>query len=93
MLIFKGDEVCTIPSQLPPQALRFSQGRGVRLVMSRKEPWEGYTPVTVVPFPPLDTRQIASPLTCVLFSFVTQEFLSPERMMEFPQSKLVPELF
>ena len=26
----------------PPQALRFSQGRGERLVMSRKGPWEGY---------------------------------------------------
>ena len=29
-------------SQPPPQALRFSQGRGERLVMSRKGPWEGY---------------------------------------------------
>ena len=28
--------------QLPPQALRFSQGRGERLVMNRKGPWEGY---------------------------------------------------
>ena len=46
MLIFKGDEVCTIPSQ-PPQSLRFSQGRGERLVMNRKEPWEEYTPVDV----------------------------------------------
>ena len=26
----------------PPQALRFSQGRREGLVMSRKEPWEGY---------------------------------------------------
>ena len=25
-----------------PQALRFSQGRGERLVMNRKGPWEGY---------------------------------------------------
>ena len=25
----------------PPQALRFSQGRGERLVMNRKGPWEG----------------------------------------------------
>ena len=29
-------------SQPPPQALRFSQGRGERLVMNRKGPWEGY---------------------------------------------------
>ena len=28
--------------QPPPQALRFSQGRGERLVMSCKGPWEGY---------------------------------------------------
>ena len=28
--------------QPPPQALRFSQGRGERLVMSLKGPWEGY---------------------------------------------------
>ena len=28
--------------QPPPQALRFSQGRGERLVMSRRGPWEGY---------------------------------------------------
>ena len=28
--------------QPPPQAVRFSQGRGERLVMSRKGPWEGY---------------------------------------------------
>ena len=28
--------------QHPPQALRFSQGRGERLVMSRNGPWEGY---------------------------------------------------
>ena len=25
-----------------PQALRFSQGRGERLVMNRKGPWQGY---------------------------------------------------
>ena len=29
-------------SQPPPQALRFSQCRGKRLVMNRKRPWEGY---------------------------------------------------
>ena len=29
-------------AQPPPQALRFSQGRGERLVMNRKGPWEGY---------------------------------------------------
>ena len=29
-------------SQAPPQGLRFSQGRGKRLVMNRKRPWEGY---------------------------------------------------
>ena len=28
--------------QLPPQALRFSQGGGERLVMNRKGPWERY---------------------------------------------------
>ena len=28
--------------QPPPQALRFSQGKGERLVMNRKGPWEGY---------------------------------------------------
>ena len=28
--------------QPPPQALRFWQGRGERLVMSRRGPWEGY---------------------------------------------------
>ena len=34
---------CTVlRRQPPPQALRFSQGRGERLVMSRKGPWEGY---------------------------------------------------
>ena len=31
-------------AQPPPQALRFSQGRGERLVMSRKGPWEGSFP-------------------------------------------------
>ena len=31
-----------VPGQPPPQALRFSQGRGERLVMNRKGPWEGY---------------------------------------------------
>ena len=30
--------------QPPPHALPFSQGRGERLVMSRKGPWEGYRP-------------------------------------------------
>ena len=29
-------------NQAPTQALRFSQGRGERLVMNRKGPWEGY---------------------------------------------------
>ena len=28
--------------QSPPQALRFSQGGGERLVTNRKGPWEGY---------------------------------------------------
>ena len=28
--------------QPPPRALSFSQGRGERLVMNRKGPWEGY---------------------------------------------------
>ena len=37
--------------QPPPQALCFSQGRGERLVMSRKGPWEGYKR-PVVSFPP-----------------------------------------
>ena len=32
----------TVAYQPPPQALRFSQGRGERLVMNRKGPWEGY---------------------------------------------------
>ena len=31
-----------VPGQAPPQALRFSQGRGERLVTNRKGPWEGY---------------------------------------------------
>ena len=30
-------------NQPSPQALRFSQGRGERLVMNRKGPWEGYS--------------------------------------------------
>ena len=32
----------TVLFQPPPQALRFSQGRGERLVRNRKGPWEGY---------------------------------------------------
>ena len=41
-------------NQPPPQALRFSQGRCERLVMSRKGPWEGYRQQAkpVVSFPP-----------------------------------------
>ena len=33
----------THKNQPSPQALRFSQGGGERLVMNRKEPWEGYS--------------------------------------------------
>ena len=46
-----------------PQALRFSQGRGERLVMSRKGPWEGYRRQAkrrvspVVSFPPSSARE------------------------------------
>ena len=32
----------SVQHQPPSQALRFSQGRGKRLEMSRKGPWEGY---------------------------------------------------
>ena len=33
---------CSVIGQPPPQALCFWQGRGERLVMNRKEPWEGH---------------------------------------------------
>ena len=48
--------------QLPPQALRFSQGRGERLVMNRKGPWEGYRRQgkPVVSFPPSFARTFSS---------------------------------
>ena len=41
MLVLKLESYIGI-SQPPPQALRFSQGRGERLVISRKGPWEKY---------------------------------------------------
>ena len=41
----------------PPQALRFSQGRGERLVMSHKGPWEGY-------------RRQVNPARCLLPAFL-----------------------
>ena len=49
-------------SQPPPQALRFSQGRGERLVMNRKGPWEGYRRQAkpVVSFPPSFARTFSS---------------------------------
>ena len=37
-----GERGSSPTSQPPPQPLRFSQGNGERLVMSRKGPWEGY---------------------------------------------------
>ena len=48
----------TLTIQPSPQALRFSQGRGARLVMSRKGSWEGYRRQVkpVVPFPPSFAR-------------------------------------
>ena len=45
--------------QPPPQALRFSQGRGERLVMNRKGPWEGEVSL-VVSFPPSFARTFSS---------------------------------
>ena len=33
---------CSVIGQPPPQALCFWQGRGERLVMNRKGPWEGH---------------------------------------------------
>ena len=48
--------------QPPPHALPFSQGRGERLVKSRKGPWEGYRPQDLpdvspdVSFPPSFAR-------------------------------------
>ena len=38
--------------QPPPQALRFSQGRGERLMNRRKGPWEGYRRQGGSPFSP-----------------------------------------
>ena len=48
--------------QPPPQALRFSQSRGERLVMNRKGPWEGYRRQAkpVVSFPPSFARTFSS---------------------------------
>ena len=48
-----------VPMQPPPQALRFSQSRGERLVMSCKGPWEGYRQQAkpVVSFPPSFARE------------------------------------
>ena len=48
--------------QPPPQALRFSQGRGERLVMNRKGPWEGYRlqGKPVFSFPPSFARKFSS---------------------------------
>ena len=43
--------------QPPPQAPRFSQGRGERLVMNRKGLWEGSS---VVSFPPSFARTFSS---------------------------------
>ena len=43
----------------PPQALRFSQGRGERQVMNRKGPWEGEVSL-VVSFPPSFARTFSS---------------------------------
>ena len=52
-----------VPGQPPPQALRFSQGRGERLVMNRKGPWEGYR------------RQATSRLAhCLLSAFLCAHF-------------------
>ena len=47
----------TLSWQPPLQALHFSQGRGERLVMSRKGPWEGY-------------RRQAKPARCLLPAFL-----------------------
>ena len=48
--------------QPPPQVLRFSQGRGERLVMNRKGPWEGYRRQAnpVVSFPASFARTFSS---------------------------------
>ena len=41
-LVYHRHRAVSLLRQPPPQALRFSQGRGERLVMKRKGPWEGY---------------------------------------------------
>ena len=41
-LLYSAETWTIYQSQPPPQALRFSQCRGKRLVMNRKRPWEGY---------------------------------------------------
>ena len=54
--------------QPPPQALRFSQGRGKRLVMNRRKgPWEGYRRQgkPVVSFPPSFARTCSSRERCL----------------------------